>query len=108
MKREGRRGGGTAEGERAGILRVSYRVMWWTGIDAAKANGFVGFQTICDLRRTNLRDVPKQPGVYLILRTLPDPATFLATSTGGHFKGKDPAVDRSVLDGKWVPHAAVV
>jgi hypothetical protein len=85
-----------------------YIPMWWIGIDSARAEGFVGFESIVQLRKTALADVPEKPGVYLILRTPAASPQFIATSTGGHFKGKDPTVDFDTLKNKWVPSSAVV
>jgi hypothetical protein len=52
--------------------------------------------------------VPNQPGVYLILNSITNGRTFLRTSTGGHFKGKDPTVEVCRLESKWVGHARVL
>ena len=82
--------------------------MWWTGTDAAKVEGFVGFKSICELRKTKLSDVPQTPGVYLVVRSATTLPVFLAMSVGGHFKGKNPTVNSSFLKDKWVPGAAAV
>lgn len=85
-----------------------YQAMWWTGIDAAKAEGFTGFQTIEKLRASKLEEVPKKPGVYLILRPPGTSPVFAAVSCGGHFKGKNPSVECSLLLTKWVADVAVI
>lgn len=82
--------------------------MWWTGITTAKSHGFVGFKSICDLRATKLDDIPKEPGVYLILRPVTTPPVFLPVNKGGHFKGKDPTVEIQVLNAKWVKGSIAV
>lgn len=82
--------------------------MWWTGIEAARAAGFEGFVKIGELRKTNLRDVPEAPGVYLVLRSESGSPTFLAASVGGRFKGRDPTVPCSLLIDRWVQESAVL
>jgi len=82
--------------------------MWWSGTDAAKAEGFVGFKSIRELRRTKLSDVPQRRGVYLVVRAATTLPVFLAMSVGGYFKGKNPTVESSLLKEKWVPGAAAV
>jgi len=70
--------------------------------------GFTGFATIADLQASQCNQVPDLPGIYLILRNNNDPVVFLARSTGGHFKGRNPTVKRSVLEEKWVEKALVL
>ena len=54
-----------------------------------EARGFAGFVPFLDL---DPKQVPKEAGVYAILRERDDRPVFLAQSRGGHFKGKDPTV----------------
>jgi len=82
--------------------------MWWTGCEGAQAAGFVGFKSVAELRATRLSDVPRTPGVYLIIHSTPRARKFMAMSTGGHFKGKNPTVDIMKLDKKWVPNAQII
>jgi hypothetical protein len=70
--------------------------------------GFLGFLTISQLRATNLEEVPREPGVYMVLRSVFDPPRFLSRSTGGFFKGKDPTVSIETLARKWVESAPVL
>jgi hypothetical protein len=58
--------------------------------------------------RCRLSDVPRTPGVYLIIHSTPWARKFMAMSTGGHFKGKNPTVDIMKLDKKWVPNAQII
>lgn len=87
---------------------MTTRIQWWTGMDAAKAQGFAGFRSISDLRKTKLSEVPKRPGVYLVLRVAITLPVFQATSVGGHFKGRNPTVEPALLMNKWIPGATVV
>jgi hypothetical protein len=82
--------------------------MWFnTFVDLRDAE-FKGFQSIAELRVTALFDVPRLPGVYVLVRDCPDPPQFPLTSPAGHFKGKNPTVSIDLLTAKWVPEAFVV
>lgn len=70
--------------------------------------GFSGFMAVATLRGTQLFEVPQQPGVYALLRPRLDAPAFLETSSGGHFKGKDPTVPVTELAAKWVQGSQVV
>jgi hypothetical protein len=82
--------------------------MWCKTIDTLRQGGFTGFKTIDELRGTKLSSVPDERGVYLILRDLPDAPSFIAMSTGGHFKAKDPTAPVALLAAKWVSSAVVM
>lgn len=88
--------------------RSYYFAMWWTNTGAARSAGFFGFQSIGELRRSNSSDVPRLPGVYLIISPTAGVPTFLPNSTGGHFKGKDPTVPMTALREKWVAGSVAV
>jgi len=67
---------------------------------------------IADLATTEKqRQIPRSPGVYLIVNaegaaaTTPD---FVTRGTGGAFKGKDPNVPIDVLQKKWVTGTRVL
>ena len=77
-------------------------------IDAILQSGFEGFETISALKESRCCDVPDVPGVYLVLRASKTPPEFLAESTGGHFKGKNPTVLVTQLELKWVEDALVL
>ena len=81
---------------------------WHIHIENLKHGGFTGFQTIDDLRINNLASVPRKMGVYIVVRAESGDPDFLAESTGGHFKGKDPNVNREVLIKKWISGAHIV
>ena len=64
--------------------------------------------TFDDLRASKLADVPESEGVYVVVRSREDAPVFREVSKGGWFKGEDPAVEVSTLEGKWVPGASVL
>ena len=70
-----------------------------------KVAGFLGFVAFADLPTT---DVPREPGVYVVLRTDTEPPCFREHSPAGRFKAKDPSVDQAALERAWVPGAAVI
>jgi hypothetical protein len=70
--------------------------------------GFLGFIESDALRGAKLSQVPSQPGVYIVLRDSVEPPAFAESSCGGHFKDKNPTVERSVLERNWVDGATVV
>lgn len=59
-----------------------------------RARGFKGFKRFGDL---DLGDVPREPGVYAVLRDFYSNHEVLAASKGGWFKGKDPSGDPAKL-----------
>jgi hypothetical protein len=67
-----------------------------------REQGFEGFLSVATLN-TDRNAIPKLPGVYLVLRPSMSQPHFLAIGTGGHFKGRDPNVDPSLLQDKWLP-----
>lgn len=67
-----------------------------------ESRGFVGFEPFLELDATH---VPKEAGVYAVLRERDDRPTFLEQSRGGHFKGKDPTVGVATLAGLWTDGA---
>lgn len=73
-----------------------------TGLLAA---GFVGF---VPLATVNTAEIPRLPGVYVVLQPEPVKSVFLARSTAGHFKGKDPTVEAATLAAKWVEGAEFI
>ena len=82
--------------------------MNFKSIDDIHAGGFDGFVEISDLQKSNCSEVPDERGVYLVLRPNRTGPKFLERSTGGRFKGKDPKVEASKLEGNWVEGTVVL
>lgn len=78
--------------------------MEWTreGLGSAGFSGFVALAALDPL------DVPREPGVYVVLRTSSSAPAFDEVSSAGYFKGKDPAVSKFLLEDAWVPGAVVL
>ena len=72
------------------------------------AEGFEGFVTFEALRSGRIDEVPEVGGVYIVLREADAPPTFIASSPGGRFKRRDPAVPVAKLDAKWVDACHVI
>lgn len=75
-----------------------------------KQDGFTGFRPLVDLE---INRIPQKPGLFAVL--LPEgPAPnsarpqFLAQSTAGVFKKKDPTLKTDMLDAAWVDGAEVL
>lgn len=69
--------------------------------DALSKCGFEGFVTVEDLLK-NIKVVPKEMGVYLIVQDKIDKPHFLTRGTGGFFNKKDPNVSIETLKSNWV------
>jgi hypothetical protein len=76
----------------------------WTQAALATA-GFVGFVPFAALLEA---DVPREPGVYIVIRPSELAPDFLSTSPAGWFKGTDPSVPIDVLQAAWVSGTSVV
>lgn len=70
--------------------------------------GFVGWRTWDHLRTTDFGEIPAHAATYVIYRPSAREPVFLKTNPGGRFKGKDPTVDRTVLEANWVQGAHTV
>jgi hypothetical protein len=73
--------------------------------DGLAAAGFEGFQSVRDLRRTKLADVPCDRGVYVVLWPGQGEPGFRRVSAGGWFKCQDPSDPIADLRQKWVDRA---
>ncbi|MDM8086439.1 hypothetical protein QUV83_16830 [Cellulomonas cellasea] len=76
----------------------------WT-VQGLRGVGFTGFVPFDALPGAV---VPQVPGVYVVVRESAHQAEFTERSVAGWFKGKDPAVDLTLLSEAWVPGAAVL
>ena len=82
--------------------------MKFDSIDDIKQSGFRGFVPISVLQASKCRQVPDEPGVYLVLRPGKTRPAFLSQSIGGHFKDKDPTVAVARLENAWIEESPVV
>ena len=77
-------------------------------IEALQEAGFVGFATVADLRASRCRQVPPNPGVYVVLRDGDSEPEWLDKSTGGWFNHRNPSVTTTFLAANWVAGTAVI
>lgn len=75
-----------------------------------KHDGFTGFRPFAEL---DINRIPQKPGIFAVLRPEgPAPVNFrpqfLAKSTAGVFKKKDPTLKAEELDTEWVDGADVL
>lgn len=69
--------------------------------------GFIGFEEIQTLLDNKCSNVPKEKGIYFVLK-YDEPPEFLFNSVGGHYKGNDPTVPIEVLKKRWNDSASVI
>lgn len=67
--------------------------------------GYCGFVPFSELSES---DVPREPGVYVVLRAGSSAPTFLPRSPAGHHKRRDPSVAVDVLAEAWVDDAEII
>jgi hypothetical protein len=77
-------------------------------IDGICMDSFSEPVAIEELRRTRYIGIPESPGVYVIVRVADGRSSFLAASSGGWFKGKDPSYPLGVASESWVEGARVL
>ena len=70
-----------------------------------KQDGFTGFRRLGDL---DINRIPQKPGIFAILRPDGFGPQFLAKSTAGIFKKKNPTLTTEALDAEWVADADVL
>ncbi|MBK9391241.1 MAG: hypothetical protein IPN68_13990 [Bacteroidetes bacterium] len=70
-------------------------------------NGFTGFKSVSFLL-DNMKTIPDQTGVYLVLYEGSKTPEFRKKGTGGFFKGRDPNVSIAELKANWVEKSNVV
>lgn len=74
---------------------------------ALESAGFAGFARVDGLK-DGCPELPESPGVYVVLRVSNEPVSFLEKSAGGHFKGRDPSLDATRLEGEWIERAGAL
>jgi hypothetical protein len=82
--------------------------MNFLGIDDIRTEGFEGFVPISTLQASGCGEVPKLPGIYLVLKSNGTAPMFCDQSRGGHFKGKDPRIDVGTLEQRWIDNTIVL
>ncbi len=82
--------------------------MNFTSISDLQIQGFQGFLTISHLQQTACGSVPALPGIYVVVWPQGMPPTFLTSSTGGHFKGRNPSVAIAELESRWINKSVVL
>lgn len=70
-----------------------------------KQDGFTGFRPLGDL---DINRIPQKPGIFVVLRPEGFRPQFLAKSTAGIFKKKDPSLKVDTLTGEWVDGAEIL
>ncbi|MET1066163.1 MAG: hypothetical protein ABWX85_14515 [Arthrobacter sp.] len=70
-----------------------------------KHDGFTGFRPLGDL---DIVRIPQKPGIFAVLQPEGFRPQFLAKSTAGIFKKKDPTVNAGALAAEWVDAAGVL
>lgn len=76
-------------------------------IENYRKDGFNGFVPVSKLRSTASL-LPDSGGVYIVVRDSDNSPEFLATGTGGFFKGKNPNVGLEELESNYVAGCKVV
>lgn len=70
-----------------------------------KDDGFTGFRPLRDLE---INRIPQRPGIFAVLQPEGFEPRFLAKSTAGVFKKKDPSLRPEALHAEWVEDADVI
>lgn len=78
--------------------------MMWDRV-GLEAQGFAGFVPFAALPRS---DVPREPGVYVVMRLADEAPAFLHSSVAGRFKGRDPSIAAERLEANWVTGTQIV
>jgi hypothetical protein len=77
-------------------------------IDGICLEGFSEPVSIDALRAGRYSSVPKEPGIYMVIRASDSQPCFLDQSTGGWFKGRDPSYDYASIRQSWVDGAQIL
>ncbi|WP_104175985.1 hypothetical protein [Arthrobacter sp. Y81] len=70
-----------------------------------KQDGFAGFRPFAELE---INRIPQAPGIFAVLKPEDFHVQFLAKSTAGVFKKKDPSLTQAALAAEWVDGADVL
>ncbi len=74
-------------------------------VKGLKAAGFTGFRPIASL---DINRIPQRTGIFVIVQPEPAEPHFLAKSTAGIFKKKNPTLPAQELAEQWVADAQVL
>lgn len=78
-------------------------------VERLTSEGFKGFVSIKDLKEDFKNGgIPKEEGVYHVLRLKDSTPEFLSQGTGGYFKGKEPNVSIDELQQNWIDAEPIV
>lgn len=80
----------------------------FNSVEAIREAGFLGFSSVRDLQTHRCGAVPRESGVYLVLRDATHPRCFSPLSCGARFKGKDPTVSVSRLEAHWIEQTVIL
>lgn len=72
---------------------------------ALREDGFAGFRTFAEVE---VNRIPQAPGIFAVLQPEGFQPQFLARSTAGVFKKKDPSLTQAALAAEWVDGADVL
>jgi hypothetical protein len=70
-----------------------------------KDEGFTGFRALAAL---DINRIPQKPGIFAVLQPDGFEPRFLARSTAGIFKKKDPSLAEAALAAEWVDGAEIL
>ena len=70
-----------------------------------KQDGFTGFRALGDLE---INRIPQKPGIFAVLQPEGFRPQYLAKSTAGIFKKKDPTLKADALAAEWVDGADIL
>ena len=72
------------------------------------ASGFNGGFQIGELQASACSAIPKERGVYLVVRHATAPVSFVQVSTGAHLKNRDPSAPLQKLEESWIQDSKVL
>ena len=78
-----------------------------TEIEKLQKAGFTGFIDIKTLKET-YSQLPREKGVYVVVRMSGSDPVFLEKGTGGFFKGKNPNVSINKLQDNWIVDSQIM
>lgn len=81
--------------------------MDYNNIDKIKNNGFMGFKSVRELW-SDRKDIPKVPGVYLVMNPQYDAPEYINPGVGGFFKGRNPNLPIADLEKNHVKYSQVI